>query len=138
MNDDDLDLELDDEPAKPTRPQATKADLESAPAKPAAQAAKPAAGTAVAGERKGLLSGLSNSAAAVKGFVWTGRTFVIVLLALLVIVILAENWSPVRFYFLGLALELPKAVAFVIDVVIGAVLMWLILRRPGRGEEAPE
>ena len=138
MNDDDLDLELDDEPVVREKPAAAKPEATAAPAKPAPQAARPAAGATVAGQRKGLLAGLSNSAAAVRGFAWSPRTFVIGLLALLVIVILAENWAPVRFYFLGLALELPKAVAFVLDVAIGAALMWLLLRRPGRAEEAPK
>ena len=44
--------------------------------------------------------------------------------------ILGENTAPVRFYLLGLALELPKALAFILDVAVGAALMWWWLRRP--------
>ena len=138
MNDDDLDLELDDEPVKREKPPVAKPEPKPAAAKPTPAAAKPAAGGTVSGQRKGLLGGLSNSAAAMKGFSWTGRTFACGLLALLVLLILAENWAPVRFYFLGLALELPKALAFVLDVALGALLMWLVLRRPARSEEAPK
>lgn len=140
MSDDDLDLdlELDDEPAKPQKAPAAKPEPEPAADKPAASAAKPTAGPAVTGERKGLFRGLSNSAAAVKGFSWNARTFAVGLAVLLVIVIFAENWAPVRFYCFGFALEVPKAVCFLLDVALGAVLMWLWQRRAGRAGEADQ
>lgn len=122
MRDDDLDLELDDEPVAPARP-AKPAKTE--PVKPAVKPA-PAAAKAAKETVPGLIERAKNCFKAPQ---FNGRTFLTVLVVLLALVLVAENWSPVRFYCLGLALELPKALCFLIDVAIGALLMWLWLRR---------
>jgi uncharacterized integral membrane protein len=67
---------------------------------------------------------------------WNIKTFLIIFAALVLLVIIAENWAPVRFYFFGLRLELPKAIAFLINAVIGALLMWVFLRRSAPSQEA--
>ena len=129
MTDDDLDLELDDEPITPTRP------AKSAKPAPAPKAAAPAqpAPAKIAGARPATF------AQRVRDYVrrpqFNGRTFLTILIVLIILVILGENWTPVRFYLFGIALELPKAIAFLLDVAIGALLMWLWLRRPGKAAE---
>lgn len=126
MRDDDLDLDLDDLPAMPAKP--------AKPVKPAPAtnpAPKPAA--AVGAKASGLLGRAKDY---VKRPQFNGRTFLILLLALLAIVLLSENSGPVRFYLLGLALELPKSLAFLLHLAVGAALMWWWLRRPAKPAEA--
>ncbi|MCE5240426.1 hypothetical protein LLH23_18355 [bacterium] len=139
MKDDDLDLDLDDEPVKAERRPAPSPAPAKTPAKPAepqaAPAAKPTAPAQPVGERRGLLRGLGDSIGWIRDFRWNIRTFLSLLIALIVLVVLIENWVPVRFYALGFAFEMPRTVTFVIDLVIGALLMWLWLRRPSRGAE---
>ncbi|MBU0608433.1 MAG: hypothetical protein KKI08_11145 [Armatimonadetes bacterium] len=135
MKDDDLDLELDDEPV---RREPRPAPAPTAPVKPAATAAVTAAKAAApaeAGKRPGWLGGLLAPVAWIRDFRWTVRNFLSILIALVVLVVLIENWVPVRCYALGFAFEMPRTVTFVIDLVIGALLMWLWLRRPARGAE---
>ena len=139
VKDDDLDLELDDEPVVSKPRPAAPAAARPAPAKPApASAASPAARPAATPvtPRKGWLGNLSDSAAAVRGFTWNTRTFVWLLLVLVAIVLIAENWAPVRFYFFGFAFEMPKAISFILDLALGALLMWLWLRRSAHAAEA--
>jgi uncharacterized integral membrane protein len=126
VSDDDLDLDLDDEPLRPARPKPV------APKPAPAATAAPRLAKAVAATKPGLLQRVSDR---VRHPRLTGRTFVTILVILVALWLIAENWEPVRFYFIGLALELPKPIAFILDVVLGAVLMWLWLRRtPGATE----
>lgn len=54
-----------------------------------------------------------------------------VIVAALVVWLLAANTAPVRVVLFFWTVDVPKALAFVIDVALGAVLMWLWMR--GRG-----
>ncbi|MHB8996533.1 MAG: hypothetical protein ACYC63_14910 [Armatimonadota bacterium] len=128
MTDDDLDLELDDEPKTP-RPATS---VKSSPAPKAAAPAQPAVAKTVGTRPPGLAQRARDY---VKHPQFNGRTFLTILIILIILVILAENWAPVRFYLFGIALELPKAIAFLLDVALGAILMWLWLRRPGKVAE---
>jgi uncharacterized integral membrane protein len=129
VTDDDLDLELDDEPVKPARP--------AKPAKPApvSKAAAPTEAPPANAVGARPPSFAQRARDYIRRPQFNGRTFLTILIALIVLVVLAENWTPVRFYLFGIALELPKAIAFLLDVAIGAVLMWLWLRRPGKVAE---
>lgn len=127
MSDDDLDLDLDDVPLRPVKPKAApKPAAAEEPAK-----AKPAKVAGVPGP--GLLERL-------RGYVrrpsLSGRTFLALLIALIALVLVIENWAPVRFYFLGLALELPKSIAFILNVAIGAAAAVFCLRRTSRPPES--
>jgi len=130
VRDDDLDLDLDDEPVIPAKPAKPTKPAPAVKAVPS-PAAKPA--VAVGTKAPSLLA---RAKSYVKRPQFNGRTFLTLLLALLALVILAENFAPVRFYLLGLALELPKALCFLIDVALGAALMWWWLRRPTSPVEA--
>jgi uncharacterized integral membrane protein len=134
VKDDDLDLELDDEPVVKERKPAPAAKPVAASPAPTVKPVEPV------GERKGWRGGIVGSVARAKAFRWDLKTFVYLLLGIVLLVIFIENWVPVRFYALGLTFEIPRTVAFVIDMAIGAALMWLWLRRGARseGEEAGE
>jgi len=133
VKDDDLDLELDDEPVRTERRPAPAVTVKPAPAKPVAPAKS--AAPAAAAERKGWRAGLGGSVARVRQFKWNLRSFLCLLAVLIVLVVLVENWVPTRFYALGLAFEMPRTVMFVVDLVIGAALMWLWMRRSANGPE---
>lgn len=129
MRDDDLDLDLDDEPAIPAKPAKPVRPAPTAKAAPT-PAAKPAL---LAGTKAPSL--IDRAKGYVKRPQFNGRTFLLMLLALIALVILTENLAPVRFYLLGLALELPKALAFLLQVALGAALMWWWLRKPSTPAE---
>lgn len=131
MSDDDLDLDLGEEPVKRVRPP-RPARTAATPAAPSPAEPKPAA-KAVGVKQPGLAT---RAAAYVKRPQWNGRTFLALLIVLLVLVVFAENIAPVRFYFLGLALELPGSIAFLLDVALGVLLMWLWQRRTARTPES--
>ena len=65
---------------------------------------------------------------------WNLRNFAWILLGLLVIVLLASNWSPMRFYFFGLWLEVPKALSVLILLGTGFLVGWFT-RNPKRPEQ---
>jgi uncharacterized integral membrane protein len=138
VKDDDLDLDLDLElePAgAATRPGPAAAEKPETAGKAQAEPAK-----VMSGRKPGALAKVGSS---VTGHLahfgrlnWSFRNFVILLVALLILVVLGQNWEPVRIYLLGLKLELPKAVAFVVDLALGGLLAWLWMRRQpaSRGE----
>lgn len=136
MSDDDLDLDLGEEPVKRARPPRA-ARPAPAPvgsnAAPGEVVAGPASAKAVGVKKPSLVA---RASAYVKHPQWNGRTFLGLLIFLIVVVLFAENISPVRFYFMGLALELPKSIAFILNVAIGALLMWLWQRRSVRPSES--
>jgi len=52
----------------------------------------------------------------------------VVILAALVVWLLVANLAPVRVVLFFWTVDIPKALAFLIDVALGALLMWLWLR----------
>jgi uncharacterized integral membrane protein len=56
------------------------------------------------------------------------RAIGILIAAALVVWLLAANLAPVRIVLLFWTVDIPKALAFLLDVALGAVLMWLWLR----------
>ena len=131
MKDDDLDLDLDLEPEAPsvaTRPRPSAAEKPEAAGKTQAEPAK-----VMAGRKPGVFAKVGSSVtgglAHFGRLNWSFRNFVILLAVLLVLVALGQNWQPVRIYLLGLRLELPKAVAFILDLALGGLLTWLWMRR---------
>ena len=109
-------------------------------AEPGKAEKKPARATA--SRRPGAIARLLASIAAPFASIrmprWDVRTFAYVLVALIVLAILIENWDPVRLNLFGLRFEMPKAIAFALDVALGAMLMWLWLyhRRLQRTESS--
>jgi uncharacterized integral membrane protein len=65
-------------------------------------------------------------------------TILYLLLALIVFALLAENWSPVRVNLLGVYVDVPKAVAFVVNLGLGMLLLWALQRRRPRQPPASE
>ena len=64
------------------------------------------------------------------------RNLAIGVIALLVIWLLAANGSPVRIVLWFWTVDVPKWIAFLVDVALGALLMWLWLRWRERGKAA--
>jgi len=65
----------------------------------------------------------------------------LVVLAALIVWLLLANLAPVRIVLFFWTVDIPKALAFILDVALGAVLMWLWLRpkaqrKPGEEEGA--
>jgi uncharacterized integral membrane protein len=131
---DDLDLDLDafDPEKHPRQPR------RSATAEPRADEpdeVKPPA-QAVASHRPGLFARCSAALRApwimVREQKWNWKTFLWGLAGLILLVLFVENWIPMRFYFLGWRFEVPRTLAFVVDMGIGALLMWWWLRHNSR------
>ncbi|MFP3904702.1 MAG: hypothetical protein ACLFWB_10720, partial [Armatimonadota bacterium] len=68
---------------------------------------------------------------------WDLRLFSWVLLALIVVAFLIMNWSPMRLFFFGLSVDIPRAVAIVLLIGIGFVAGWLT-RSPKSDETEAE
>jgi uncharacterized integral membrane protein len=51
------------------------------------------------------------------------------LLILALVVVVVENWPPMRLSFLGLHADLPKSLVLVIVFAVGFLLGWLPWRR---------
>ncbi len=69
------------------------------------------------------------------------KAALVVILAALVVWLLLANLAPVRVVLFFWTVDIPKALAFVLDVALGALLMWLWLRpkaakKPAEGEDA--
>lgn len=137
MKDDDLDLDLDlgpDVPAVPERaskPVSSGAQADRKAPEPAAKPTKPA--KMLPERRPGAFSRLGSQVSGQLSHLgppaWNWRNFGLGLVVLLVLLLLGTNWAPVRIYVLGLRLELPGAIAFLLSVVLGGALTWLCLRR---------
>lgn len=138
MKDDDLDLDLDLGPDVPSVPERASKPVTAA-AKPAGDGAakspnetgkpakmlperRPGAFSRLGAQVSGQLSHLGKPA-------WNWRNFGLGLLLLVVLLLLGTNWAPVRVYVLGLRLELPGALAFLLSMALGGLLTWLCLRR---------
>lgn len=149
MVDDDLDLELDaedeQEPPRRRRPPAAKpAQAQDAKAaeKPADKPAeKPAASVPVVpAERRSflarILAPVTDFFSRIKLPAWNVRNFLIGLLALVLLVIVVENWPAMRLNFLGLHVDIPKAVVLILVFALGFALAWTMCRR--RSETADD
>lgn len=127
MTDDDLDLDLDLGPETPSVTSRAKPTPREEP--------KAAGGPArvMADRKPGMLSRVGSSVSGQLSHIsrpnWSFRNFLVILAVLIALVILAENWAAVRVSFLGLRLELPKAVAFLLNIILGGILTWIWLRR---------
>lgn len=58
------------------------------------------------------------------------------LVALIIFVLLAQNWAPVRVNVFGVYLDIPKAVAFLLSVGLGMLVLWLVQRSQGERQGA--
>jgi uncharacterized integral membrane protein len=145
VTDDDLDLDLDLEPEEPVKAkpveQPQRKPAEDTPARKPAEASpthKPA--QAAPARKPGALARLGATIVAplalLRTRTWDLKTFAYGLLALIILAILADNWALVRLNLFGLRFELPKAIAFLLDVALGALLMWLWLRRSPKAVES--
>jgi hypothetical protein len=56
---------------------------------------------------------------------WDLRLFGWVLLALVVLAFFVMNWAPMRLFFFGLSVDIPRALAIVILIGIGFLAGWL-------------
>lgn len=132
----DLDLDLDAAPARPaaaTPAPAAPAEAAKAPAEAAAPRRQVVAGARPSlGER--VRDPFARAASRVWPPVWGVRSFVVGLLALLLALVVVENWPPMRLNLLGLHADIPKAIVLLVDFAAGFGVAWLMLRRgPGRG-----
>ena len=136
MIDDDLDLDLamdDDDDEPPKRPKPVGPRAVAAAAKPAPVAAKGA--PVLPATKPGLVARVF---APVCGLfqrchlpVWNARNFGLGLLILVLVLLVVENWPPMRLNCLGLHCDMPKAVVLVALFVLGFGVAWLILRKRG-------
>ncbi len=69
---------------------------------------------------------------------WNLRTFLYLLVALIILVVLARNWTLVRIDLFGWHFDAPKPVVFAVSLALGAVLLRLWQVYVGRhGVEEP-
>ena len=77
---------------------------------------------------------------------WNLRTFLYVLVALIVIVLVTRNWPAVRIDLFGWHIDAPKPVVFVVSLALGAVLLrlWQVyagrrgVQEPAEEESSPD
>jgi uncharacterized integral membrane protein len=135
--DDDFDIELEQA--------ASEAKGDAAPAKPAAEAAaEPSAEAhAMSAKKPGAVEKakekLGDRVAKFGRPQLTVKNALAGLVVVLAVALLAENWSAVRVNFFGAYVDVPKPVAFLVDVLIGALIMWYVgLRKPAAPAEGGE
>ena len=67
---------------------------------------------------------------------WNLRTFLYLLVALIVLVLVTRNWTPVRIDLFGWHFDAPKPVVFIVSLALGAGLLRLCqvcaVRRTGQ------
>ncbi len=68
---------------------------------------------------------------------WDLRLFAWVLAALIIVAFLVMNWSPMRLFFFGLSVDIPRALAIVLLIGIGFLAGWL-MRSPKPEEPEAE
>lgn len=139
MQDDDLDIELGETMTgdKSTDEAAAVHDsVEKAPTADADEEAHDKSRVAPS-VKPGLLSKFVDAVSApfarIRLPAWDLRLFAWVLLALIVVAFLIMNWSPMRLFFFGLSVDIPRAVAIVLLIGIGFVAGWLV--RSPKSEE---
>lgn len=139
MPDDDFDLELDLD-AEPERPVKAKAPPPAAaPAGASPESAGTPAGPAMLpAERPGLIKRLLSPLARLGRLLrlppWNLRTFGVGVAVLLLVLVIVENWAPMRLSLIGLHADVPKAAVLFVVFILGWVVARLSARR--RGEEA--
>lgn len=108
-----------------------------APAAAAADAAGDKPVTVMAARKPGLfarmLSPVSSRMGRLHAPTWNLRNFGLGVLVLALLVLVVENWPPMRLSFLGLHVDLPKALVLLVVFALGFLVAWL----PGR-RKAPE
>jgi uncharacterized integral membrane protein len=72
------------------------------------------------------------------GGLLNARTIIGLVVALLIVWLLLANLAPVRVVLFFWTVDVPKAVAFIFDVALGALLMWLWVRWRGQARAAKE
>ena len=126
-----------DEPAEETVPETDDDEREQTPDDSPAE--KPPQPRVVPSVRPGLLSSAWQSCVGFLGAIrlptWDLRLFGWMLLALIVIVFLGGNLSPMRLYFLGLQIQFPKTVAIVVLLAVGFLAGWFAATRRQEGDE---
>ncbi len=137
-----MDDEFDIDVSKPTEDEETGG----APQTAEEPSADPGA-TAVAARKPGLIGRLAANTNQFFSRIslpeWNLRTFLYLLVALIIAVLLARNWPPVRIDLFGWRFDAPKSVVFIVSLILGAGLLrlWQICaaRRPGQkqAEEEP-
>jgi len=139
----DLDMELNSEPqpARKTPPWAKASRPAAEPGKTAEPA--PATGPAVVPARRPGI--LQKVCAPFKAFFgrfhlppWNARTFIIGLAILLLLLVIVENWPPVRLSLLGLHADIPKAVVLIVVFALGYLAAWNVMRKPRKQAEGGE
>ncbi|MBC7287022.1 MAG: hypothetical protein H5T86_03050 [Armatimonadetes bacterium] len=149
MSSDDFDIELDraeEQVKKPVAgarpsvggaqaPRAASAQKDGASSAGASPAQQRPPAVAMSSRRPGPFARAGDSIGKAVGHLRLPRldavTILYGLLALIVLALLAENWSPVRINLFGLYVDVPKAVAFVVNLGLGMLLLWAI-QRPRR------
>lgn len=128
MSDESLDIDELEE---------TEADRPVEPAAPAKESKKPKAGFfSRLGQR--ITAPITERAQRASWDVLNWRLAVIGAAIILLVWLLLANLSPVRTVLWLWVVDVPKAVAFVLDVALGALLMWLWLRYWSRRQAAKE
>jgi uncharacterized integral membrane protein len=125
----------------PPQPAPAKAAPTPAPVAPKPAAPQPAADagaadrpvTVMAARKPGLfariLSPVSSRVGKIPAPVWNLRNFGLGVLILALLVLVVENWPSMRLSFLGLHVDLPKALVLVVVFGLGFALGWLLSRR---------
>lgn len=154
---DDFDIELEKaeqqakKPVTPPKPAATSQTGQQQ-ASDSGQAAAPAqessgprqrpAAQAMSARRPGIFARAGDRLAQAFARVHLPRldavTILYGLLALIIFALLAENWSPVRINIFGVYIDVPKAVAFVVNLALGMLLLWIIQRYQRRSSAQAE
>jgi len=144
-NDLDLDLELDSE-AKPKkrglfgrRKKAEESAPEALPEEPATEDAavldESDSADVVTEKKPGffgrMLAPVSDGASKLMPPNWTFKSFLIVLVALILLILIVENWPAMRLNFFGLHADIPKSVIIILDFALGFGVAWLVFRRSG-------
>ena len=129
----DLDLEIEAEAARPKRrglfgrrkKETTPAEAQTSPE-----------GETPPAKKRGFFARFapSGDAAPGKASFLNIKNFLIGLVALIVLVLVVQNWSPARLYFIGLHMDIPKSILLVVVFALGFGIAWWICHRRGAGQ----
>ncbi len=118
--------------AAPDSQQASAGEKTEAPAGRAQRSEPSQPARAMSARKPGLFGRMAQSVSdslahlRMPRFEWA--TLGYILLGLLIFILLAQNWAPVRINIFGLYIDVPKAVAFVVNIGIGMLVLWLVQR----------
>lgn len=131
MSDDTLDIdELEATEAEAAEPGDEEEEAEAEP-----QERKPGFFARIGQRIKAPIAGRTQRA---RWDVLNWRLAVIGAVVVLLLWLLLANLSPVRIVLWLWVIDIPKAVAFILDVALGALLMWLWIRYRSGGKPATE